>query len=119
MYFSQCKTCCFNAIKSCCVVMNVFLANRSLHISAKIYVQPKNLNYQKTSLAAFDLSGLGSKVLFVTLSADSFPPRTRRQMGCCVGILFLLPAILLAPCFAVLSGLFALLEHTARGVEGS
>lgn len=58
-------------------------------------------------------------MLIVTSSADSFPHRTCRQTGYCVDILFLVAASLPAPCFAVLSWLFALLGRTAGGVGGS
>lgn len=47
MYSSQCKISRFNAVKPCCTVTNVFLANRSPHISAEFHVQLQNLNRKK------------------------------------------------------------------------
>lgn len=83
MYSSQCKISRFNAVKPCCTVTNVFLANRSPHISAEFHVQLQNLNRKKKEvLGSFDLpQDFGSGEAFVVTRATSFPQGTSRLTG--------------------------------------
>lgn len=83
MYSSQCKISRFNVVKPSCTVTNVFLANRSPHISAEFYVQLQNLNRKKKKvLGSFDLyQAFRGREVFVVTRATSFPQGTSRLTG--------------------------------------